>query len=424
MVKITANLVQKLSGILVLAALTACGNNSSSTTPTSIPSSATIFYAHNMVFTNQSTPTLLSSGYNGFGQLGTGDLGTRNTFGPIVGNFRFNGFAIGGDHTVAFMNNSTVRSWGYNAFGQLGNGSTAYSAVPVPVFSLVSTATRDTKVNLTGITAVAAGVYHTLALKNDDTLWSWGANGAGQLGVEATVNQGLGYSPVPVRVNAGGVVLANISSIAANAYHSLARANGRVWAWGYNGTGQLGIDPKTTGALATPSPVAGLPSGGILGIAAGGSFNLALAGSGTVWAWGYNATGQLGNNSTVDSYLPVQVLKKDALGNISPLTGVRQVSAGIQHGLALLDDGSVWAWGYNAFWALGNNSNLDSPVAVQVLSDGITPFTGATEVRAFGNSSMARKVGGAWYVWGNSTSGQLGTGAYERVPFPRLIPGI
>ena len=415
MVTISKNLVQILSGTLLLAALTACGGSSSSSE--TIPNSVTIFYAHNLVFKNNTT---LSTGYNGFGQLGTGDLKSRNTLGTLTAYYPFKGFATGGVHSVAFLNNGTVMSWGYNGFGQLGNNSTTYSAKPVPV------------VNISGVKAVAAGAYHTLALTSDDTLWSWGSNSAGQLGVDTALTKDTNNSSyVPIQVNAAGVIFSNISSIAANSYHSLARANGLVWAWGLNGTGQLGIDPTTTGALASPSVVVGLPSGGIDGIASGGAFNYALARNGTVWAWGYNNTGQLGNNTNlpggVDSYIPVQVLKKDS----SPLTGVVKIAAGLQHGLALLNDGTVWAWGYNAFWQLGNvanqasSSNLDSSVAVQVLDPtGTTFLDHVTDIRAFGSSSMAKRDDGAWYVWGDSTFGQLGTGTNSRIPLPVKMSGF
>jgi alpha-tubulin suppressor-like RCC1 family protein len=412
MVNLSKKLVQRLSAIFLLTVLTACGSSSSST-PTTIPNSVTIFYAHNLVFKNNTT---LATGYNGFGQLGIGNLGTINTLSNLAAYYPFRGFATGGDHSVAYLSNGTVMSWGYNGFGQLGNNSTTYSSVPVITASL------------TGVKAVAAGAYHSLALKSDDTLWSWGSNSAGQLGVDAAVSPG-GYSVVPVQVNGAGITFSNISSIAANAYHSLARANGLVWAWGFNGTGQLGIDPQTTGALASPSVVAGLPAGGIDGIASGGAFNYALSRNdgGTVWAWGNNENGQLGNNSTVASYTPVQVYKKDPTvpAGINPLTGVIQVAAGVQHGLALLSNGEVWAWGYNLFWQLGNGSGADSPVAVQVVMDSSNniPLTGVTEIRAFGSSSMA-KVGKSWYVWGDNAYGQLGVGSYSRVPWPVKMSGF
>lgn len=412
MVNYPKNLIQYLCGILLLAMLTACGSKSSST-PTTIPNAATIYYAHNLVFLNNTT---LSTGYNGFGQLGTGNLGSRTAPGPLASYYPFSGFALGSNHAVAFINNSTVRSWGYNGFGQLGNNSTTYSSIPVPVFSIISGA----KVNLTGIKAVAAGAYHTLALKNDDTLWAWGKNDLGELGVDINLTRSTGYSMVPVKQNAAGVILSNISSISANSYHSLARASGSVWAWGYNGSGQIGIDPKTTAAIASPKVVTGLPTDGINYIASGGAFNYAVGRNGTIWAWGNNDNGQLGNNSTVASYRPVQVMKASG----GPLTGVVKAAAGIQHGLALLDNGELWAWGYNFFGQLGNNGKLDSHVAQQVMADTAgNPFAGVTEIRAFGSSSMA-KVGSAWYVWGDNTFGQLGLVSTGIIPLPVKMTGF
>src|SRR6185369_8839863 len=214
--------------------LSSCGGSSS--TPTTVPNSATIFYAHNLVFRNSTT---LSSGYNAFGQLGIGEheLGNRSVPGPLNAFFPFTGVAQGGVHSVAFFNNSTVRSWGYNGFGQLGlgNGITTFSGTPIKT------------VDISGVKAVAAGGFHTLALKNDDTLWAWGKNDLGQLGVGSGVTDEIfkfGYSTIPVKVFSGTVSggFSNISSIAANGHHSLARANGLVWSWGLNSSGQVGID--------------------------------------------------------------------------------------------------------------------------------------------------------------------------------------
>jgi alpha-tubulin suppressor-like RCC1 family protein len=386
--------------------ISSCGSSSSST-PTTVPNSATIFYAHNLVFKNNST---LSMGYNGFGQLGSGNLGNRSEPGALNGAFPFKGFALGGVHSVAFFNNSTVRSWGYNGFGQLGDGTTTFSSTPIKTL------------NISGVTAVAAGGFHTLALKNDGSIWAWGKNDFGQLGVGTNVTAATGYSMFPVEVSTAtvGAVFSNVSSIAANGHHSLARANGLVWAWGLNSSGQLGIDSTTTGAMAAPVVVSGLPSSGVSALAAGGGFNFAVGKDRSLWSWGANSNGQLGNNTTTSSHIPVQVLRAPGI----PLTDVVQAAAGIQHGLARLDDGTVWGWGYNFFGQLGNNNKSDSPVAVQVVSDiNGTPFTGATDIRAFGSSSMALKDG-AWYVWGDNSYGQLGTGSTGIVPLPVRMFGF
>jgi len=418
------NLMKKLKIsfllLCVTASLAACGNDSTSG-PTTVPNSATVFYAHNLVFRNNTT---LATGYNGFGQLGVGDLSNRTTPVAVSGGIGFSGFATGGNHSVAFFNSSTVRSWGYNGFGQLGNRSTTYSSTPVSVFRTFSTSTGKTNVNLSGVTAVAAGSTHTLARKNDGTVWAWGENTTGQLGVSLT-SPSLGYSTDAVQVG-GGVPLTNIIAIAANGDHSLALDSfGQVWAWGYNGTGQLGLDPKDTGARAVPSVVpkfsilAEVPVK-IVAIAAGGAFNYALTEAGTVWAWGNNANGQLGNGTTVNSFIPVQMLKTGG----TPLTNVTRISAGLQHGLAMDSNDNVWALGYNIYGQLGNNGQLDSSVAVQVSDpSGVGFFTGASDIRAFGSSSMARNASG-WYVWGNNGYGQLGTGGGVTSLLPVKLPGF
>lgn len=400
-------------------ALSACGGSSSSSNDT-VPSTATIFYAHNLVFRNSTT--LLSTGYNGFGQLGTGNLDSRKVLGTLKYSYPFSGTATGGDHSVAFFNNSTVRSWGYNKYGQLGNASTTYSSTPVKVAAL------------SGVKAVAAGAYHTLALTGNGTLWAWGYNGYGQLGYPTAIVQDnkvsdLLYSTAakPVVVAATGAVLTNISAIAANGYNSLALQNGNVLAWGNNQNGQLGTDPSVINNTSSQLPllVAGLPSSAVSAIAVGGAFNYAVA-NGEVWAWGANDNGQLGNGLKIDDrnftvpdvagcskeknycFIPFRVVKAD----LTPLTDIVQVAAGIQHGLARDSQGRVWAWGYNSYSQLGSNNPLDSPYAVQVLRDTATPPTqmsGATDIRAFGSSSMA-KIGGVWYAWGDNYYGQLGIG--------------
>lgn len=407
MLKSYGNIVAALFA-LTIALLPGCGKSSSST-PTTVPNSATIFYAHNLVFNNGTT--LMSTGYNGFGQLGTGNLGSRTALGLLAEHYPFTGFATGGNHSVAFFNNSTVRAWGYNGFGQLGNNSTTYSSNPVPVFG-----NHSGTVNLSGVKAVAAGAYHTLAMKNDDTLWAWGQNYYGQVGVDYLSTPTFGISYVPVKVNGGGIVFSNISSIAANGYHSLARANGFVWAWGYNGTGQLGIDPKVTGAVSSPNRVAINTTSSITSIAAGGAFNYAAEKNGFVWAWGNNDYGQLGNGTLTQNFVPAKVVKSDG----TPLTGVVQVAAGIQHGLARLADGTVWGWGYNFFGQLGNGTANDSTVAVQVA---IPAGMIVTDIRAFGSSSMA-KVGSGWYVWGDNYYGQLGLISTGKILTPEKMLGL
>lgn len=391
-----------LASVLLLAA---CGSNSSSTPAAA---TATVYYAHNFVFRNI-TSGPFGVGYNAFGQLGTGTTANSSIPFHIKHRMHFSGIAAGGDHSVAFFNNSTVFSWGYNVSGQLGDGKLANRSVPV-----------KTGINFSNVIAVAAGGLHSLALKSDDTLWAWGANGFKQLGVH-TVDAPGGHSKLPVRVGSSTALFSNISSIAAGGTFSLARANGSVWSWGDNSKGQAGQrqpglqPPLTFTTYSSPNRVDDFQAfGGVAGIAAGGASSYAVARDGSVWAWGNNENGQLGNNLTTKSAKPVQVMKAD--GN--PLTNVIQVAAGIQHALARDINNNVWAWGYNAFGQLGNNTNLDSHVAVPVLISGVI-----TDIRAFGSSSMAFKDG-HWYVWGDNTYGQLGTGSTGSILLPIRMPGF
>jgi len=272
------NIISCLALIVTVVTISSCGSSSSSSS-TSIPSSSTVYYLHNLVFKNGTT---LSTGYNAFGQLGTGNLDQRSVAEPLFRYFPFKGFATGGNHSVAFLNNSTVRSWGYNYTGQLGNGTTIYSSLPVK--------TAD----ISGVTAVAAGAFHSLALKGDGSVWSWGLNDNGQLGYLTA----LGFSIKPSQVinGATGNPLINVSNIAANGYNSMALANGVVWGWGSIQTGQLGVDPAVIKSLESPL-IVNLPTLDIKAIAAGSAFSYAVDGSGTIWAWGNNSNGQLGNGT-------------------------------------------------------------------------------------------------------------------------------
>jgi len=242
--------------------------------------------------------------------------------------------AGGGAHSLALKNDGMVWAWGWNLYGQLGNGTNTDSNVPVQVSSL------------TDIIAIAAGWEHSVALKNDGTLWAWGWNTYGELGDGTN-----GDSNVPVQVSS----VTAITAISGGESYSLAMKNdSTVWAWGYNYYGQLGNGTNTDSNV--PVQVSSLT--GIIAIAGGRVHSLALKNDGTVWAWGYNADGQLGNGTNADSNVPVQV---------SSLTGIIAIAGGREfHSLALKNDGTVWAWGDNYYGEIGNGSNTNSNVPVQV----------------------------------------------------------
>ncbi len=206
--------------------------------------------------------------------------------------------------------------------------------------------------------------------------------------------------------------LANIVALdAANSFNLALDSSGTVWAWGQNTNGQLGNG--TTTASATPEAVPGLPP--IVAPATGNNFALALDSSGTVWAWGYNNAGQLGDGTTQESLSPQQ---------ISGLTEVTAVAAGGDHSLALLSSGAMRAWGKNNDGQLGDGTTTGRkrPVAVQGTTDGVSSTVVAI---SSGNLfSDAQLADGALLAWGNNAYGQLGDGTTTNSALPVVVQGL
>jgi YD repeat-containing protein len=399
---------------LITLLLAACGNKSSTVTSTTAPS---VFYSHSVAFKSSA---LYSWGANTYGQLGNADTTGATQLSPLpVSTTLTNvaGVSAGGTHTLAFTSGGAVYAWGNNGFGQLGNGLTVISFLPVQVQLTVPAGSF-----LLDVTAVAAGGSHSLALQSG-TVWAWGDNTYGQLG-DAT------YSNRPTAVQAQdkgtGAPLTQVTKIAAGGGHSLAIAgldpNSPAYAWGYNGFGQLGQQSSSTTNSSLALPVTQAAGAATLynvtDIAAGGSHSLFLTSDGTVWACGYNALGQLGDTTTTDG--------KSGVVQVKGLTGVfSQVAAGLDHSLALKSDGTVWAWGYNFSGQLGNGAALASitPVTapVQVMINANTPLNGVTKIIAIGNHSLA-VTGGQIYAWGENTFGQLGLGDSTNRNYATPVP--
>ncbi len=296
-----------------------------------------------------------------------------------------------------------VAAWGINSSGQLGNGTTTDSDVPV--------ATSEPP----GVTAsaIAAGELHSLALLSNGTVLAWGGNDDGQLGDGTTEPS---YVPVAVRG------LAGVTAVSTSASHSLAvLENGSVMAWGANYYGDLG-DGNTNNSdipvavdLSTPHGVS------VTAVSAGEYDSLALLSNGTVMAWGYNYSGQLGDGTTNTSYVPVAV-------SLPTGVTVTAVSAGWEENLALLSNRTIMAWGNNSFGLLGDGTRAGpekcgdegcsrTPVAVSGL-------TGVTAVSTSIDVSMALLENGTVMAWGSNYDGQLGDGTTEASYSPVAVSGL
>lgn len=243
---------------------------------------------------------------------------------------------------------------------------------------------------------LAAGKRHTLAIRRDGALWAWGDNSSGQLGDGTTA-----LRPLPAQIGTH----TNWAAVAAGHAHSVAlKTDGTLWAWGENGFGQLGLGENLIKQQTMPVQIG--TNSNWYAIAAGAGHTLALRQDGALWAWGWNDKGQLGSASTRNSYEPRQVgIGTDPMRQIfdSKWTAI---SANGHHTLALRDDGSLWAWGNNntGQLGLGARSTPTKGSPCQVGSETNWAATAAGD-----RHSLAMKIDGTLWTWGDNSSGQIGS---------------
>jgi len=267
--------------------------------------------------------------------------------------------SAGGNHTCFVKSNGTVWCWGNNSSGELGINNTTQQLTPVQVLGAGGSG------YLTGVSQIMpAGhwSYRTCAVKSDSTVWCWGDNSNGQLGINNTTQQ---LTPVQVLGAGGSGYLTGVSQVVAGHNHLCAlKSDGTVWCWGSNNYGQLGINNTTQQNV--PVQVLGAGGSGYLTgvsqVTSGWKYTCALKTDGTVLCWGVNDKGQLGINNTTQQLTPVQVL---GAGGSGYLTGVSQIMSGAGHICTLKTDGTVWCWGGNYYGQLGINNTTNQLVPVQ-----------------------------------------------------------
>ncbi|WP_158373750.1 Ig-like domain-containing protein [Cellulosimicrobium cellulans] len=294
----------------------------------------------------------------------------------------------------SFAVTSDGRLWaaGSGTAGQLGDGASADRATRVPVGGLPG-----------GVTQVAGGQRHTLAVAGDGSLWSWGDGSSGQLGHGSSAGR-----DVPGQVY---LVDVPVVSVAAGAEFSLAvTEDGRTWAWGENDEAQLGWPaqvgvslPVRVGGLAdTPRSVA---------VAAGTAHGLALREDGTVWAWGRGELGQLGDGARTSSSTPVQVTGWGARRIVA-------VSAGADHSAAVAEDGTLWIWGSGGWGQLGDGA-LGGVAAVPQQVPGLADVRVA-EAALSATATVVRSTDGEVWSWGSGAA--LGDPARPLASAPARVP--
>jgi alpha-tubulin suppressor-like RCC1 family protein len=303
--------------------------------------------------------------------------------------------AAGGSHSLALDAEGRGWAWGANATGQLGDGATADRLVPfrLPAFGA------------SPVGSLAAGKSHSLAVTEDGRVWAWGANTSGQLGDGTTTRR---TSPVLLPAFSASPVVA----VGAGEGHSLAlTADGRVWAWGANTSGQVG--DGTWANRTTPVLLAAFATAPVEAVAAGANHSVAVAADGRAWAWGYNGQGALGDGTTTSRNAPVAVVS---------LARVVEVAAGT-HTLALTADGTVWAWGANVMGQLGDGTTASRSVPVRVPG-----LSRPLAIAAASSTSLAAALDGSaagvLLAWGANAKGQLGDGSTASRAQPGRVGGL
>ena len=343
----------------------------------------------NSTFGIKTDGSLWSWGFGTSGQLGL----YANAPSWTIDRGMWSGISMGGNsYTMAIKTNGTLWGWGFNISGQMGIGSVVSNSSPVQIGTLASWS------------KVSAGNLHTMAIRTDGTLWGWGSNASGQIGDNTVISRS---SPVQVGT------LAVWSDVKAAGSISIGlRTNGTLWAWGRNNVGQVG--DNTTTDRSSPVQIGTLTTW--QSIASNGSGGYVIQTNGTLWSWGGNGNGQLGQGNTVSRSSPVQV------GTLSVWSRLPETStaggAGQFYMFAIQTNGTLWAWGANSVGQLGDGSIVErsSPVQIGTLSTWSKVEIGAS-------NTIAIKTDGSAWGWGLNTAGAVGDSSFINRSSPVQIGG-
>jgi len=351
-----------------------------------VVSDARVYVAYTVggwqLISTDSENTLWTWGNNNIGELGTGTSVNRSSPGTTAGcGTTWCGFSSGCQQSAAIKTDGTLWTWGANTCGRLGDNTVTTRSSPVT--------TAGGGANWRQVSA--QGFRHMSAIKTDGSLWTWGCNTYGQLGNSSTTSRSS-----PGTTAGGGSTWCQTS--AGNNHTTAVKTDGTLWTWGLNSYGNLG----TNNIVSRSSPGTTSGAGSTWCMAAGGvCHSVAVKTDGTLWTWGLNSSGQLGTGGTVNRSSP---------GTTAGCgTTWCTVTAGCAISAAIKTDGTLWTWGLNTCGRLGDGTTItrNSPVSTV---GGTNSWCQVSTSTLGGNHTTAMKSDGTLWTWGLNSSGQLGTG--------------